>query len=77
METLIGTVGQWLGYGLIIGVLLLMFIMLMRGSKATCCKTEHNWYDRPPIDFQALRGTVKDGTTDTQSETPEAISGRH
>ncbi len=33
METLIGTVGQWLAYGLIIGVLLLMFIMLMRGSK--------------------------------------------
>ena len=56
MQTLISTAGQWLLFALFIGVLLLMLIMLLRGAKATCCKTERDWYKRPSIDFRALRG---------------------
>ena len=77
METFIGTVGQWLPFGLIIGILFLMLIMLLRGAKTTCCKTDQNWYDRPPIDFEALRGTAKKVSPDTQLAAPETKRGRH
>lgn len=52
METLIATVGQWLPFALFIGVLVMMLIMLLRGAKATCCKADPNWYDRPLLIFR-------------------------
>lgn len=56
METLRATVGQWLPFALFIGILLLVLIALLRGAKATCCKAYQDWYERPPNNFQVLRG---------------------
>ncbi len=56
MENLFTTIGQWFPFALIIGVLFLMIIMMLRGAKTTCCNVGDDWYNRPPIDFQALRG---------------------
>lgn len=76
MESLIAAVGQWLPFALFIGVLLLMLILLLRGAKATCCKTGQDWYDRPPIDFQALRGTSSKTPIHTRSSSAEAKEDR-
>jgi hypothetical protein len=65
METFSTTIAQWLPFALIIGVLLLMIVMLLNGTRITCCKPNQDWYKRPLTGFQTLRGT---GARDSSDE---------
>jgi len=60
METFLTSIGLWLPFAVMIGVLLLLIVLLLTGARTTCCKPGRDWVERPPIDFQALRGERPD-----------------